>query len=100
MPVRGPHVQTPLCTVQEEIGPEQVHADVVDAIVVHERGREGPPLEERLQLLPFLTGEGLAATGLIEYLDGLALYDRGLFRCKELPQHQEAECVKVGYLTR
>ena len=85
-------VQVALRADQEEVGPQQVFADAVDAVVRGKPGHERPPLEERLQGRP--PGWQLDSQSFTKNLVRLAL-DRGdLLRREDAPQHEISERIE------
>ena len=82
---------------QKEVRPQQVDPDVVDPVVVGNPRQERPALQKWLDR--FLSAvDGVGGPGLVENVLGLPLDGGRLFRREKLSQHQEAECLEVGYL--
>ena len=82
---------------QKEVRPQQVDPDVVDPVVVGNPRQEWRAIQKWLDC--FLSAvDGVGGPGLVENILGLPLDGGRLFRPEKLPQHQEAECLEVGYL--
>ena len=94
-----PYMVVALGDLKDEVGAEQVHAYVVDAVVGRQGRQERLALEERLHSLPGLACEPVASADLIEYLVRLPLDDRHFFGGEKLPEHQKPERPEMRYLS-
>ena len=97
VPGCGAGPRTALCLKQDEVRPQQVHAYLVDAVVVDQRTQVGLALEERLDVLR-RAGERPSVAVLGENLVRLAPDDRDLLGVEHLSKYQEAKGVEMRNL--